>query len=130
MIAGTGTPLSLLGLPGADGRTLMLYFWLAAGLGVIQCLFWVNAPKWISAILYVVVGWLALPYLSEFKSTLGVVSVALLLAGGIVYTVGALVYAFKRPNPWPKVFGYHEIFHVLVIVAAVLHFIVVYRLLS
>ena len=108
----------------------MLYFWLAAGLGVIQCLFWVNAPKWISAILYVVVGWLALPYLSEFKSTLGVVSVALLLAGGIVYTVGALVYAFKRPNPWPKVFGYHEIFHVLVIVAAVLHFIVVYRLLS
>ena len=130
MIAGTGTPLSLLGLPGADGRTLMLYFWLAAGLGVIQCLFWVNAPKWISAILYVVVGWLALPYLSEFKSTLGVVSVALLLAGGIVYTVGALVYAFKRPNPWPKVFGYHEIFHVLVIIAAVLHFIVVYRLLS
>lgn len=130
MIAGTGTPICLLALTGESGIKLLTIFWMAAALGVIQSLFWVNAPKWLSAILYIAMGWLAFPYLSEMKAALGLGSVILLLVGGVTYTVGALVYAFKWPNPWPRVFGYHEIFHVIVIVAAVLHFLVIMPLVS
>jgi hemolysin III len=129
MIAGTGTPVALLGVPGSSGEKLRNIFWGVAVLGILQSLFWVKAPKWVSALLYVGMGWLALPYLAELKTALGSAGLAFLLAGGIVYTVGAVIYALKRPNPWPHVFGYHEIFHLLVVVAAVLHFCCVYRLL-
>ncbi|MNJ92515.1 hemolysin-III related [compost metagenome] len=128
MIAGTGTPICLLALSQASGYQFLIILWSAAALGVVQSLFWVKAPKWLSAILYVGMGWLAVPYISEMKAALGLNSVILLLAGGVAYTIGALVYALKRPNPWPRVFGYHEIFHVIVIVAAVLHFLVIAQL--
>ena len=128
MIAGTGTPICLLALSQSSGYQFLVILWSAAALGVVQSLFWVKAPKWLSAILYVGMGWLAVPYISEMKAALGLNSVILLLAGGVAYTIGALVYALKRPNPWPRVFGYHEIFHVIVIVAAVLHFLVIAQL--
>lgn len=129
MIAGTGTPVALLGVPGPSGEKLRNIFWGVAVIGILQSLFWVKAPKWASALLYVGMGWLALPYLAELKTALGSAGLVFLLAGGIVYTVGAVIYALKRPNPWPQVFGYHEIFHLLVVIAAVLHFCCVYRLL-
>lgn len=129
MIAGTGTPLCLLAMPEPFGKNLLIIFWTAATMGIIQSLFWVKAPKIISAILYIVMGWLALPYLPEMSAALGTVSISLIIAGGIIYSVGALIYAFKRPDPVPHIFGYHEIFHLLVIVAAALHFIVIAKLI-
>jgi channel protein, hemolysin III family len=125
MIAGTGTPLSLLAISEESGNKLLMIFWGAAIIGIIQSVVWVNAPKLLSAILYVLMGWLAVPYLPEIQAALGTGSIVLLLAGGVIYTLGALVYAFKTPNPWPAVFGYHEIFHLMVIIAAVLHFLVI-----
>jgi len=129
MIAGTGTPLSMLAMQEGSGNKLLTIFWAAAFVGIIQSVFWVNAPKLLSAILYVIMGWLAVPYLPELQDALGTTSIVLLLVGGVIYTLGALVYAFKWPNPWPRVFGYHEIFHIMVIVAAVFHFIVIASLM-
>ncbi|WP_413287635.1 PAQR family membrane homeostasis protein TrhA [Bdellovibrio sp. HCB337] len=129
MIAGTGTPLTLLAMQEGSGNKLLIIFWAAAFVGIIQSIFWVKAPKLLSAILYVIMGWLAVPYLPELQAALGTTSVVLLLVGGVIYTLGALVYAFKWPNPWPRVFGYHEIFHIMVIVAAVFHFIVIASLM-
>lgn len=125
MIAGTGTPLCLIAIPNNGGQDLLKIIWLAGALGITQSLFWVNAPKWLAAGLYLIMGWLAIPYLPELNRALGGPRVGLILAGGIIYSVGALVYALKKPNPLPKYFGYHEIFHLLVIVAAALHFYVI-----
>lgn len=129
MIAGTGTPLCLLAISETGGKTLLVLIWGAAFLGVMQTLFWIKAPKYLSAILYLAMGWLAAPYISELKVALGNLSVSLILIGGVIYSIGALIYALKRPNPWPLIFGYHEIFHILTIVAAILHFIVITRLI-
>lgn len=129
LIAGTGTPISLLGLKGESGMRLLLVFWIMAVAGIFKELVWVKAPKWLSAVFYVLMGWAAAPYLQEMNAALGSSSTNLLLAGGIVYTIGAVIYAVKKPDPWPKILGYHEIFHALVIVASALHFIVVYRLI-
>lgn len=129
LIAGTGTPISMLAIADTGGRTLLAIIWIAAIVGVLQSLFWIKAPKWISALLYIVMGWLAVPYVKEMSTALGSANIALILTGGVVYTLGAVIYALKRPNPSPKYFGYHEIFHILVIVAAILHFIVVAQLI-
>lgn len=125
LIAGSATPLIVLGLPGENGNGLLAILWIAAGLGVCKSLFWANAPKWLSAIIYVGVGWLAIPLIAPLNQFLGLTRVALIIAGGAVYSLGALVYALKRPNPSPRIFGYHEIFHILVVVAALLHFVVI-----
>lgn len=125
MIAGTGTPLCLIAIPKNGGPDLLQLIWLAGALGIVQSLVWVSAPKWLAAGLYLIMGWLAIPYFPELSRALGAPRVGLILTGGIIYSVGALVYALKRPNPLPKYFGYHEIFHLLVIVAAAFHFYVI-----
>ncbi|MFE8601848.1 PAQR family membrane homeostasis protein TrhA [Archangium violaceum] len=125
LIAGTYTPVALIGLPEAVGNSLLRAIWAGALLGVLQSLFWVNAPKAITAALAVGVGWTLVPYMGEAYRSLGATQLVLILAGGVAYTAGALAYALKRPNPRPGVFGYHEVFHALTIVGAVLHFIVV-----
>jgi hemolysin III len=125
MIAGTATPLCLLAMTAESGQKLLTIVWIAALIGVTQSLFWVTAPKALATILYVFMGWLSLPYLPELQVSLGTTRIALLLIGGIIYTLGALVYAFKKPNPWPHFFGYHEIFHLMVVIAAVFHFLVI-----
>lgn len=122
LIAGTYTPVALMGLPESTGNSLLRAIWAGALLGVLQSLFWVNAPKVITAVLAVGVGWTLVPYLGEAYRSLGAAQLALILAGGVAYTAGALAYASKRPNPRPGVFGYHEVFHALTIVGAVLHF--------
>lgn len=128
-IAGTFTPICLLALPQDQGDKLLMIIWAAAILGILQSVFWVKAPKWITAIFYVVMGWLALPYLAELKNSLGLPYLILLAAGGVVFTVGAVFYATKKPNFVPGTFGYHELFHLFTIVGAALHFIVVYQLI-
>ena len=129
-IAGTVTPICILGLPTKTAQVLMGLFWGTATLGVIKELFWLKGPKWVSSFLYVGMGWLAGPYINEFVAALGLGSTVLIIVGGVIYTMGAVIYAVKWPDPYPKVFGYHEIFHLLVIVASVFHFIVIYRLMN
>jgi hemolysin III len=129
-IAGTFTPLCTLALPEKDGNHLLMIIWIAAGIGLIQSIFWVHTPKWFSAALYVIMGWLVAPYMSGLSASLGMGNVMLIVAGGILYTVGAVFYAMKKPNFYPGIFGYHELFHLFVVIAAVLHFLVIYKLIN
>ena len=130
MIAGSSTPICLLALSPMVGIKLLQLVWLAAIFGIIQSLFWVNAPKWLSALMYVTVGSLIIPYFPELKAALSIHDIGYLLSGGIVYILGALIYALKKPDPFPLIFGYHEIFHLLVITGAVMHFLVIHKLLK
>lgn len=130
LIAGSSTPVCLLGLSKETGEHLLLLVWSAALIGVLQSIFWVKAPKWFNGVFYVFVGWLLLPHLSEVNQALGLNSVLLLLAGGIAYTVGAVFYVLKKPNFRVGVFGYHELFHVMTVVGAAFHFVVIYRLVT
>lgn len=125
LIAGTSTPICLLALSPEIGTRLLQLVWGAATFGMFQSLFWVQAPKWVSSILYVVVGGIIFPYLAELKAVLSNNDIRLIYAGGVVYVAGAIIYALKRPNPKPQVFGYHEIFHLLVIAGAFFHFQVI-----
>jgi hemolysin III len=128
LIAGTFTPICLLALPPTDGRQLLITVWGFASLGILQAMAWSSAPKWFRVLFYVVVGWLALPYLNQLEQSLGSLSVGFLAAGGVAYTVGAVIYFLKIPKS-AAIFGYHEAFHVMTIIGAVLHFLVVYRLI-
>ncbi|MDP2344673.1 MAG: hemolysin III family protein [Deltaproteobacteria bacterium] len=125
LIAGTYTPLALLGLRSDDGDLLLLGVWIGALVGVLKSLFWINAPKIVAPILCVALGWAVVPYWSEAQTGLGTEALAFVFAGGVVYTIGALCYATKRPTLKPSVFGYHECFHACTLIAAVLHFIAV-----
>jgi hemolysin III len=126
LIAGTYTPIALLGLGGDSGKRLLIVIWCGAAAGVLLSLFWVNAPKALTAAVAVLVGWTIVPYFAEVRAFLGGY-IWVVLAGGIAYTAGAVIYALKRPNPWPRVFGYHEVFHALTLVGALLHFAVVVK---
>jgi hemolysin III len=128
-IACTVTPIALLAIPAAQGKHLLFTIWAAAILGTLQSIFWVNAPKWVMAALCVGMGWLSFPYFSAFKAALTSGQLSLLIAGGIVYSLGAVFYATKTPKLWPRYFGYHELFHFCTVVAASLHFGVIYRLI-
>jgi hemolysin III len=124
LIAGTYTPIALLALEDTMGRRLFFAIWAAAAAGVLISLFWIRAPKALIATIAVAMGWMIVPYAGEVRRLLGP-HMWLIVAGGIAYTVGAVVYAIKRPNPSPARFGYHEVFHALTIVGAVLHFVAV-----
>lgn len=124
LIAGTYTPICLLALPGSPGEQLLLTVWTGALIGVVQSLFWVTAPKTVVTALYVLLGWAGVKSIGQLRDT----GVLLVACGGFAYTLGAIVYAMKRPNPAPMTFGYHEIFHALVIVASMFHFVAVARL--
>ncbi len=130
LIAGTGTPVSLLAVGGETGNKLLGLFWITALVGILQSLFWVKAPKWVSATIYVAVGWVGLPFMDDLRRGLGPTGIMLLVTGGVIYSLGAVIYAMKRPNWFPKFFGYHELFHVLVIIAAGFHFLCIQRLVS
>jgi hemolysin III len=130
LIAGTGTPVSVLGIGGEHGDIMLAIFWGAALVGVFKELVWTLAPRWISAVLYVMMGWACVLYYSEMATGLGPVGIGFMIAGGVAYTVGALIYASKKPNPFPATFGYHEIFHALTIIAGLLHFMAVFRLVA
>lgn len=130
LIGGTMTPIFLIALPNGVGETPLAWIWVLILAGLLQTMFWIRAPKWLAALLYVGVGWIPIYYYTDLVTALGGVGVGLIVAGGIVYTLGALIYALKAPNPWPRVFGYHEIFHIFVVIAAVLHFCVIHQLVG
>jgi hemolysin III len=121
LIAGTYTPFCLL-LDRGSGRAMLVAVWGGALAGVALALLWPGAPKRLMAAIYVFLGWFMIPVLPSLRAALPGVYFALLMGGGLVYTAGAVVYALRRPDPYPAVFGYHEIFHLLVIVAAACHF--------
>jgi hemolysin III len=110
---------------GALGRWLLVAVWVAALGGVAITLLWLHAPRWVTASCYLVVGWAAVIALPALWIHVGVARVVLLTGGGILFTVGAVVYARQRPDPVPKVFGYHEVFHALVILAVVCHYVLI-----
>jgi hemolysin III len=125
LIAGTYTPFALLVLSQPLGGVVLVLIWTGAAGGIVLSLLWPDAPKGVSAAVYVTLGWVAVIAMPDMVDRLGVLGVALVIAGGLLYSAGAVVYARKRPDPAPTVFGYHEIFHVLVVVAAALHFAVI-----
>jgi hemolysin III len=125
LIAGTYTPVALLALKGTLSQTILIVVWAGALGGVIFKLVWIDAPKWLFALVYIALGWVSAAIFGELPAAIGWLGVAGLGVGGLLYTIGAVVYASERPNPFPKVFGYHEVFHVLVIVAAALHYAVI-----
>ena len=125
IIAGTYTPIAVLALPPDDARVLLWIVWSGALLGVAFRVLWVGAPRWLYTPVYVALGWVAVFYLSDLLDGAGVASVVLIIVGGVLYSVGALVYGLKRPNPSPHWFGFHEVFHALTIAAFVSHYIAV-----
>ena len=124
-IAGTYTPFALLAFEGAFAAVLLTVVWTGAVLGLAVNLCWIDAPKWVAALGYLAVGWVGVVATPQMFSRLGVGTTVLLLAGGVLYTVGAVIYSLRRPDPFPNVFGFHEVFHVLVIAAAAAQFVAV-----
>ena len=120
LIAGTYTPFALLVLKGTLGTAVLIAVWGGAVAGIVLNLIWVEAPKPVTAVVYLVLGWVAVVVFPDMASELGVVATALVAAGGVLYSLGAIVYALQRPDPAPAVFGYHEVFHLFVVVAAAL----------
>jgi hemolysin III len=122
LIAGTYTPFALLVLDDPLRGIVLAGVWAGALTGIVFTLVWVEAPKWLTAASYVALGWFSIIAVPQIADRAGAGALALLAVGGVAYTVGAVVYASRRPDPRPATFGYHEIFHVLVVVAAAAHF--------
>jgi len=125
LIAGSYTPFALLALHGPLAVAILVVVWAGALGGVVLTLVCSSAPKWLRAMLYVTLGWVAVAALPQLAAAIGTGGLALVALGGVLYTVGAVVYSVKRPDPAPSVFGYHELFHALVITAAALQFAVI-----
>lgn len=128
LIAGTATPICLLKLNNEPGLQLLSILWLVALIGMFMTTLWTHVPKWVRATLYVAMGWITILYFPEIKSSLDTINIQLLIIGGMTYTLGATIYAFKWPDPFPSVFGYHEVFHVLVVLGSGFHFCLNYNL--
>lgn len=124
-IAGTYTPIALLGFSGVTQTVVLVSVWAGAVFGMALNLAWIHAPRWLSAVAYLGVGWVGIIAIPQLFPALGVTASVLLIVGGALYTVGALMYAAAWPNPFPATFGFHEVFHVLVIAAAVTQFVAV-----
>lgn len=122
-IAATYTPIAVFALSGRTATVVLWVVWIGALVGIILHNLVPQAPYPVIAAPYVAVGWVAVIAMNDILSSLGVVGFVLVVTGGGLYTIGALVYALRRPDPWPATFGYHEIFHLLVIAAAVLHYV-------
>lgn len=120
LIAGTYTPITVLALPPEKATLLLSLVWGGALLGILFRVFWVGAPRWLYVALYIVLGWAAVMYIGDLFAA-NAVMMTLVVVGGLLYTFGAVVYALKRPNPWPGHFGFHEIFHVCTVLAFLCH---------
>jgi hemolysin III len=125
LIAGTYTPVALVALKGSLANTILIVMWAGALGGVIFKLLWIDAPKWLFATVYTALGLVTFAVFGQLPAAIGWLGAAGLALGGLLYLIGAVVYASGRPNPWPKVFGYHEVFHALVLAAAALQYAVI-----
>jgi hemolysin III len=124
-IAASYTPIALLVLHGPLSTIVLISVWAGALAGVVMSVAWIEAPRVLTAVCYIAVGWVALVAMPQLFEHRGVAVPVLLLIGGLLYSLGAAAYATKRPNPWPRTFGFHEVFHSLVIAAALVHFIAI-----
>ncbi|MDH6283503.1 PAQR family membrane homeostasis protein TrhA [Prescottella agglutinans] len=124
-IAGSYTPFGLLALPPHTGTVLLTVVWCGALAGIALKMLWPTAPRWVGVPLYLLLGWAIVPVAGELVHEAGIAPMVLLAVGGVLYSVGAILYATKWPNPWPQTFGHHEFFHAATAVAAVCHFVAV-----
>ena len=124
-IAGTYTPIALLALHGETQALILWIAWLGTLAGITIKFAWAGAPKWLSGVLYIAMGWAAISVLPELTRSSSILSLSLLALGGILYTIGAIILALRRPNPDPEIFGYHEVFHLFVIAAAICQWVVI-----
>ncbi|MFC3995516.1 hemolysin III family protein [Nocardiopsis sediminis] len=125
IIAGTYTPFVVLVLDGALRTAMLALIWGGAAAGVLFKMFWLNAPRWLSTALYLAIGWVAVLFIPQLVGGTHPATWILILAGGLLYSAGAVVYGAKRPDPAPRWFGFHEIFHSLTIAAYICHYIAV-----
>lgn len=125
-IAGTYTPFTLLAMSQPTGWIVFGVVWGGAVAGVILKLFWPSAPRWLGVPIYIALGWVAVFVLPELLNNVGVAALVLLLVGGLLYTIGGVMYAARRPKLWPEVFGYHEVFHAFTVLAAICHYIAIF----
>jgi hemolysin III len=125
LIAGTYTPVGLLSLHGDLQRVVLAVVWCGAATAILVKVCWVGAPKWLSAVFGITLGWVGAAAMPQLARTAGLAAVALLAAGGLAYTAGAIVYARRRPDPVPAVFGYHELFHALTLVALACQYVAI-----
>jgi len=124
-IAACYTPVGMLVLSGATRWLVLITVWAGALLGVAFSVAWISAPRVLCSATYIALGWVAVMAFPQLVSELPVTPLLLIATGGVLYTIGGIVFAVGRPNPWPRVFGFHEIFHVFVILAAIAHFIAI-----
>ena len=125
LIAGTYTPVGLLSLHGSLQTVVLAVVWGGAGAAILAKLCWVGSPKWLSAVIGISLGWVGVAAMPQLAGTAGPAAVALLGAGGLAYTAGAVVYARRKPDPVPAVFGYHELFHALTLVALACQYVAI-----
>ena len=125
LIAGTYTPVGLLVLEGTLATVVLAVVWGGATAGIVLELAWTNAPRWLGGTVYLALGWVAVVAMPQLFGRLGVAGGLLIVAGGLLYTAGAAIYGLRRPDPVPAVFGYHEVFHLLVIAGVAAHFLAI-----
>lgn len=126
LIAGTYTPMALVILHGAWGISILSVIWGIAALGILLKIFWFNIPRWVSTMMYILMGWISVIAIVPLSRALPVGGIALLFAGGIVYTLGGVIYAIKKPHFNFKHFGFHEVFHIFVMAGSALHVIMMF----
>ena len=125
-IAGSYTPFAVLAMPPATGKLVLAIVWGGAVAGVALKMWWPSAPRWVGVPLYLLLGWVAIGFASTILQGAGLTAMVLLAAGGALYSVGAVMYALKWPDPWPETFGHHEFFHACTVAAAICHYIAIW----
>lgn len=130
LIAGTYTPVCLVAVNPAVGRPFLAAIWGVAALGALKSFFWETSPRWLNTAVYLAMGWALMPIMPAVYRGIGVQNFALIGIGGILYSVGAVIYARRWPNPDPKTFGYHEVFHLFVVAAAACHYACIWNILT
>lgn len=126
IIAGTYTPIAVLALPPNQGKLMLAIVWSGAIAGVFFRVFWLTAPRWLSTTMYVVTGWVAIFFVQPLIDGAGLPAFILIVAGGVLYSIGAVIYATKQPDLVPGIFGFHELFHALTVAAFVCHYIAIW----
>jgi hemolysin III len=129
-IAATYTPVCIVALKGTLGWGLLISVWFVALVGVIIKIFWMSAPRWLSTFIYILMGWLALIVIYPLVNAIQIGALIWLSIGGLFYTIGAVIYALKKPDPYPGILGFHEIFHLFVLLGTFSHFWMIYKYIA
>jgi len=129
-IAATYTPVCIVALKGTLGWGLLISVWFVALVGVIIKIFWMSAPRWLSTFIYILMGWLAVIVLYPLVNAIQIGALIWLSIGGLFYTIGAVIYALKKPDPYPGILGFHEIFHLFVLLGTFSHFWMIYKYIA